>query len=113
MATYDNLPVYKACYDLLLLLFRESRNMQRDYRFTLGESMKKELITLMLNVYRANCVEQKKALLMSARENLEVTRLLLRLSNDLKQISTREFALSNLLIESISKQLTAWSKKAV
>ena len=42
MATYDNLPVYKASYDLLLLLFRCSKNMDRDYRHTLGETIKQD-----------------------------------------------------------------------
>ena len=60
MATYDNLPVYKACYSLLLLLFNGARNMQRDYRYTLGETMKNELIALITNIYRANCRIQKK-----------------------------------------------------
>lgn len=110
MATYDHLPVYKVCYDLLLLLFRVCGTMQRDYRFTLGESMKKELTELMVNVYRANCRQQKKLLLSQARENLEVVRLLLRLSMDLKLVPLKSFAVSNEKIESISKQLTAWER---
>ncbi len=110
MATYDNLPVYKVCYDLLLLLFQICGNMQRDFRFTLGESMKKELIALMVNIYRANCRRQKKSLIGDARENLEVTRLLLRLAMELKQIPLKHFVTANEMIESISKQLTAWEK---
>ena len=41
MATYDHLPVYKKTYDLLLQLFRLSQNMERDYRYTIGENLKK------------------------------------------------------------------------
>ncbi len=110
MATYDNLPVYKVCYDLILLIFTSGRHMQRDYRFTLGETMKKELIQLMANIYRANCRYQKKELLSRARENLELVRLLLRLSMELKQVPLKTFATANVKIESISKQLTAWEK---
>ena len=110
MAHYDNLPIYKVCYDLLLILFRISGNMQRDYRFTLGESMKKELIDLIVNIYRANCRVAKRDLLEKARENLEVIRLLLRLANDMRQISFKEFVSANDNMESISKQLTAWHK---
>ncbi|MDR1632065.1 MAG: diversity-generating retroelement protein bAvd family protein, partial [Dysgonamonadaceae bacterium] len=88
MATYDNLPVYKQTYDLLLQLFRVCQNMERDYKFTLGENLKKEVITLIINVYRANCRENKEKYLMlqGGRENVEVVRLLLRLLQDLKQI---------------------------
>jgi len=113
MATYDNLPVYKASYDLLLLLFRSSKNMDRDYRHTLGETIKEELVALITNIYRANCRVEKKLLLSNARENLEVVRLLMRLANDLKQFTLNDFVQANLLVESISKQLLAWEKYSV
>ena len=109
MATYDNLPVYKVSYDLLLHLFQISKNMDRDYRFTIGESLKNEMVQLILNVYRANCRESKLDLITAARENIEVARLLLRLLNDLKQLGLKEFVSANERIESISKQLSAWS----
>lgn len=34
---YEQLPVYKASYALFLQLFQISKNMERDYKFTLGE----------------------------------------------------------------------------
>ncbi len=37
MALSENLPVYKLSYDLLLLIYRISINMEH-YHFTLGES---------------------------------------------------------------------------
>jgi hypothetical protein len=84
--------------------------MQRDYRYTLGEALKLELIALITNVYRANSREEKKPILQKARENIEVIRLLLRLSYDLKQFPLKEFAQASEKIESVSKQLTAWDK---
>jgi len=42
MATYDHLPVYKASYDLLLELFRFAKDFNREYKYTLGESIKTE-----------------------------------------------------------------------
>jgi hypothetical protein len=110
MATYDNLPVYKACYSLLLMLFNGARHMQRDYRYTLGETMKNELIALITNIYLANCRTNKKDLLITARENIEVVRLMLRLAVDLKQFPLKLSAAANEKIESISKQLTAWER---
>ena len=82
MATYDNLPVYKKTYDLLLQLFRLGQNMERDYRYTIGENLKKEVIELLMNVYRANCRSERTALIEAAREHTEVLRLLLRLLHD-------------------------------
>ncbi len=108
MAVYDNLPVYKTSYDLLLQLFNQSKNMERDYRFTIGEGLRNEIVQLIMNIYRANCSQSKKELILKAKENLEITRLLLRLLQDLKQIGLKEFVSANEKIESISKQLNAW-----
>jgi len=111
MATYDRLPVYKATYDLLLNVFQVCQNMERDVKFTIGEKLKNEIIELQINVFRANCRDDKCALLDSARENAEVVRLLLRLLNDMKQIKLEKFVDLNESIESISKQLAAWRNK--
>ena len=108
MATYDNLPVYKKTYDLLIQLFRISQNMERDYKFTIGENLKKEVIELIMNVYRANCRTEKTPLIEAARENTEVVRLLLRLLQDMKQIGLNEFVSANEKVEDVSKQLSYW-----
>ena len=108
MAIYDTLPVYKVSYDFLLDLFKFTKNFDREYKYTLGEDMKKETTALIANIYRANSSQSKKELLQSARENLEVVRLYLRLVKDLKQISLDKFIALNEQIESISKQLSAW-----
>ena len=108
MAIYDNLPVYKTSYDLLLRIFQLCQNMERDFKFTIGESLKKEIIELIINVYRANSREDKLALISSARENAVVIRLLLRLLQDLKQVKLETFVELNEKIESVSKQLAAW-----
>ena len=64
---YNQLPVFKASYDLLLEIFRSSRNMQREYRYTLGEELKKEMMQLLMCVYRANLSRGKEAHLLQAR----------------------------------------------
>ncbi len=110
MATYDNLPVFKASYTLLQMLFTTVRHMQRDYRYTLGERMKTEMLELVVLIFRANSRQEKKPHLSKAREHIEVVRLMLRLSHDLKQVSLKEFALASEKVESISKQLAAWEK---
>jgi hypothetical protein len=110
MGTYDHLPVYKECYDLLVSIFTTGRYMQRDYRYTLGESLKKELVSLMTAIYRANCRRAKKELLLQAREHLEVSRLLLRLCYELKQLPLKSFVSSSEKMESIGRQLTAWER---
>ena len=54
MALYDQLPVYKSCYDLLLQLYQVTKNMERDYKFTLGENIKNESTALILLIYKVS-----------------------------------------------------------
>lgn len=110
MAIYDNLPVYKASYDLLVELFRLTKNFSREWKFTVGEEIKKETIEMIINIYRANSKMEKDEKIQKARENVETIRLLLRLLKDLKQVSLERFINLNEKIESVSKQLTGWQK---
>ncbi|MDR1716006.1 MAG: four helix bundle protein [Prevotella sp.] len=112
MAIYENLPVYKQAYDLLLEIYGMSKNMSRDYRFTIGEEVKKRVMDLMVCIYHANSSmnEDKAAHLKKAREYIVEIKLYIRLLSDLKQISVRKLAVLTEKTESISKQLTAWAK---
>jgi hypothetical protein len=110
MATYNNLPVFKTSYTLLLILFGVTRNMNKDIRYSLGERLKNEMLELVVTIYRANCRVEKKALLLQAREHIELVRMLLRLSFDLKQFPVSQFAIASEQVDSISKQLTSWEK---
>ena len=110
MATYDHLPVYKASYDLLVDLFRFTKDFSREYKYTIGESIKKETIEMITNIYRANSSYDKEAFIRSARENVEVIRLFLRLLKDLQQVGLEKFVGLNEKIESVSRQLSAWHK---
>ncbi len=110
MAQYDELPVYKACYDLLLEIFRFTKEFGREYKYTVGESLKKETLKLITQIFRANSRKDKWEALQSARENIEVIRLFLRLVKDLKQINLKKFVFINKKIENVSRQLTGWQK---
>ena len=110
MAKYDELPVYKASYDLLLEIFLFTKDFRRDYKYTAGESLKKETLELITLIYRANSKADKRETLQLAREKIEVIRLFIRLMKDLKQVSIKKFVALNKKIESVSRQLTGWHK---
>ncbi|MBI1934707.1 four helix bundle protein [Candidatus Peregrinibacteria bacterium] len=112
MALYSELPVYKESYDLLVDLFRFVKDFHREYKYTIGESIKKETIDMMMCVYRANSTQTKAPLLQQAREHIEVIRLLLRICKDLRQISLEKFVALNERVESASKQLAAWQRSS-
>jgi hypothetical protein len=54
MATYDNLPIYKASYELLVEIFKFTQNFSREFKYTLGERLKNETIDMITHIYRAN-----------------------------------------------------------
>ena len=112
MSVYNNLPVYKVSYDFLVDIFNYTKHFSQEYKYTVGESLKKETREMITNIYRANSSQTKRDLLQTARENLEVVRLYLRLIKDLKQINLEKFIVLNEKIESVSKQLAAWQKSS-
>ncbi len=111
MSQYDELPVYKASYDLLLAVFQFTKNFAKEYKYTVGEKLKNEMIELVVLIYRANSKKDKYRILQEARERIEVIRLLIRLMQDLQQISMKQFVNINKRVENVSKQLTGWQKK--
>lgn len=59
MALYYDLPVFKDVYKLTLRLFEVTSNFPREYKFTLGQDMKRDSILLVRHIYRANKVREK------------------------------------------------------
>ncbi len=72
MGLYSELPVYKACYNLLLETYMFTRNFTKEYKYTIGETLKKETVNLLIftwnhsNMVRGN--EIRKRYIMVIRE---------------------------------------------
>lgn len=113
MAIYSNLPVYKAAYNLMLLLNRLIPTMSRDCRYSLGQDARKKLMEIVLFIYRANRTRHKLAYISSMRESLLEAQVYFRLMCDLKYISENKYMeLAELSID-ISKQMVAWEKSEI
>lgn len=110
MALYDELPVFKASYDLLLEIFRFTANFTREYKYTVGEKLKNHMLDLISLVYKANSARSKSDIIQQAREQIEMIRLLIRVMKDMQQVSLNSFVTINKQIENVSKQLTGWQK---
>ncbi|HQH24371.1 MAG TPA: four helix bundle protein [Bacteroidales bacterium] len=104
MAQYNELPVYKATYDLLLAIFQFTKEFRWENKYTAGESLKKETIELLTLIYRVNTRHQKADVLQIAREQIEVIRLLIRVMKDMKQISLEKFVRINEAVENELQQ---------
>ncbi len=115
-STSDNLPVYKAIYDLLTTLFVQVRNFPRDYQYTLGERIKNSTIELTEMVYYANTcgdVSEKISYLKTLCAKVETLRLLLRMCYDLRLYNLETHLRFNDQIELVARQMAGWRKQVL
>lgn len=114
MAIYDNLPVFKAAYDLLIEVYEMCDKFSREYRYTIAERLKNDITQLMICIYRAtgDGEGRKQDNIRQARELLVTTKLYIRLLHDLRQLNVKRYAMLSDKAEVIAKQLTAWSRSA-
>ena len=110
MALYYDLPVYRDTYKLILKIFEYTKDFPKDYKFTLGQDMKRDALHLVRSIYRANKSVQKKEHLDDFMDDFELIKLEIRLCTDMKVLPIRKQAELSLLMDSIGKQITGWSK---
>lgn len=105
------LPVFRVAYDLLLRLFHDCKKMTKDYRYTLGEDIKKRFLRLEVCIYYANDQkdkEQKQRYITEALDNLIEVKICVRVLHDSKQLSLKQFAyLCEKMVE-VEDQLKKW-----
>jgi|SRR6056297_2412246 len=68
MALYYDLKVFQDVYHLILKVFEFTKNFPMEYKFTLGQDMKRDAIVLVCSIYRANKAKTKTEYLFPPRE---------------------------------------------
>ena len=111
MALYYELPVYRDTYKLILLIFQYTKDFGREYKYTLGQDMKRDAMVLVRGIYRANKSKEKQEYLETLLDDFELLKLQIRLCHDLKLMNSKQMAEISLLTESIGNQTTAWKNK--
>jgi hypothetical protein len=99
MALYYDLPVFRDVYTLTLQLFEITQHFSREYKFTLGQDMKRDCLILVRSIYRANKNKEKGAYLEQFLDDFEVLKLEIRLCKDLQLITIKQQAQFALLME--------------
>ena len=90
MAQYEHLPVFKKSYDLLLTIYQSVGMFGKEFKYTIGEKLKNEALELIVCIYKANSRVNKLSMITEAKEHLEVARLYIRITKDLKQITLKK-----------------------
>ena len=60
MALYYDLPVFKDVYKLTLMIYSLTKDFSEEYKYTLRQDLKKDVMVLMRSIYRANKAQNKK-----------------------------------------------------
>lgn len=110
MALSKDLPIYKVAYDLLSVATDFVQNMPRSVKTILGGRLRDLCLELVILILRANCAKNKVPHLDTLLERLEEMQILLRLCQDKRFISQRQYAKAAELTNSVGRQANGWRK---
>lgn len=100
-----DLKLYKETYDFLLWLYPEIKKFPKSEKYTLGERLKNITESLLLNIVLINKNTSKQEYFKKADLDIELLRILLRLSYDLKIITFKKYEFASKKVDDIGKLL--------
>lgn len=113
MARHEHLPIYKQSYELLNQAVHVTKDFPREYKFTLGQRLRDEILQLLVLIYRANSQKDKITIIKDILENILVVQLLIRLCHDMRILPRKHYAALVLLTESLARQAEGWKKSTI
>jgi hypothetical protein len=109
---HTDLPIHKTSCDLLGVAIEAAKHMPRDFKSTLGVEIRKECVSLVVRIARANAAIEKVPHIERMLESIEILNVLMRVSRDKRLISNKIYADAVELTSSIGKQAGGWKKKS-
>lgn len=112
MSLYHTLPIFADTYKLTMVVHHCVKNFDREFKFTLGNDMKNNVMQMLKMIYYANKTQDKERVqhLEIFQDCLEMLKLQVRIARDLNAISIKKQAEFATLLEKISKQANGWKK---
>jgi len=108
MALYYDLPVFHDVYQMILLLFQYTKNFPREFKFTLGQDIKRDGLTLVRSIYRANKAQEKERYLEEFLDDFELLKFEVRLAAELRLFTIKQHAQLTTYFSQIGKQIIGW-----
>lgn len=112
MAQYQHLPIYKGTYDLLLRVVVATKDFPREYKYTLGQKLRDEVLELIVFIYRANSVADRSLHIAVIVERVQLVEVMLRLAHDLRVLSRGHYAGLAEMTDSLARQAQGWLKSS-
>jgi len=108
MALYTELPLYRDTYAFTLKVFEYTKEFSKEYKYTLGEDMKRDALHLVRSIYRANKHKNRAEHLEVFLDEFELLKLEIRLCVDMKLLSIKKQSILSDFMERIGKQVIGW-----
>lgn len=112
MSLIQEAPVFQLIYDELKAFHLLRKKFDKGERYSLGEKTEQTLLDVLLEIIKAGTSknEWKIAAIDSASKHLEVTKILLRLANDMEQIEDKHYEEHQERISRAGRMLGGWRK---
>ena len=107
MVLYNELPVYRDTYNLMVEVYQVTSRFSHEFKYSLGQDMKRDVLSLFRNLYRANRSSVKHVYLEDFLSDFELLKVEMRLCVDLKLLPIKKMAQLSKLTDAIGKQVTA------
>jgi len=106
----SNLAILEKTYELILWLYPAVNKFPKSQRFVLGQRMENAMLGILEKIIMANQSTAKTVYLKKASVQLDVLRILIRLSKDMHFISIRQYEFAAGKVNEIGKMLGGWMK---
>ena len=100
-------------YDFNLWLLPKVEKFARSYKFSVGDRLVAHGLDLLLLLVESAYAQNKAALLQQASTKVNGIRYLLRLSKDMKLLSSDSYAFAAERLDEIGRMVGGWRKSAV
>lgn len=112
MGLYDKTPIYLRTQELIRLVYSLSVHVSREYKYTLMQDIKRDVMNLTRYIFRANTSQDKRPYLNQLAEEFEFVRMELRLCFDLRLFGVEKQAQLVRLLDDIGRQINGWRKSS-
>ncbi len=89
-----------------------TKNFPREYKYTLGQKLKDEVIELVVLIYRANSEKDRQRHIGAILERVQVVQLMIRLAHDMKILPRRHYAALAEMTDILARQAGGWFKSS-
>lgn len=108
----EQLTLFQKMYDFVLFLHPLASRFPKNQRFVLGQTLEKESLTMIMSTIQANkkTGQARKIIQDKISDKIDIIRVLLRLSCDLKFISIKQYGIAIVKLNEIGKIFNGWIK---